>query len=149
MISHTEAITYAWNSEVNRAVSPSFRPSLHLDARKILHTGKLLQLPGQIITTAINHGLFDTARTLHRHQRWLSSTATKNKETYLAGSSGNASDLYLEEALFECGPNIIYLDGRFGGFPQYLQPNSPILLQHMPRPHRSISFRILTIRSYW
>lgn len=127
----------------------SVRPALHLAARKIsLHTGKLLRMPGQIVTTAINYGQSDTARTLHRHQGWLSSTATKNKETCLAGSSDNASDLYLEEVLFECGPDIKYLDRHFGGFPQYLQLNAPILLQHKPRPYRSISFQILTIRSY-
>ena len=82
----------------------SVRPSLHLAARKVSsHTGKLLQLPGQIITTAINYGQSDTALTLYRHQRWLISTATKNKETCLACSSGNTSDLCLEDALFECG----------------------------------------------
>jgi len=54
--------------ETARCTERSVRPSPHLAARKIsLHKGKLLQLPGQIITTAINYGQSDTGRTVHRH----------------------------------------------------------------------------------
>jgi hypothetical protein len=68
--------------EPARCTQRSVRPSLHLAARKLsLHTSKLLQLPGQIITNAINYGQSGNALTLYGHQGWLISTATKNSET--------------------------------------------------------------------